>query len=84
MVQMGAKTTTITETNLVRQEIDLMKNTQKGDKKSYDDGLSPIPDSKQEIIWTNVILITILHILAVNALFTYMITAKYMTIVWGE
>lgn len=84
MVQMGAKTTTITETDVVRQEMDLMKNVQKSDKKPYDDGLSPIPESKQEIIWTNVILITILHLLAVNALFTYMITARYMTIVWGE
>lgn len=82
MVQMGAKTTTITEADLARQEMDLMKNFEKEEEKSQNEG--PLSISKQEIIWSNVILITFIHILAVKCLYSYTGTIKLLTIIWGE
>lgn len=84
MVQMGAKTTTITEAHMLQQEMDLLKNLQKEDKKSYNEEVSKLPDSKQQIIWKNVILITLLHVMAVSCFYSCALHTKYQTIIWGE
>lgn len=85
---MGAETTTVTEADMSRKEIDQMNDRVRkqearqqemdGEKES-----SRLPESKQEIIWFNVILITIFHILAIRGLF-YLPYAKYQSIIFGE
>lgn len=83
MVQMSTKTTTITkEADILRQETDFLRSVQKDEKKTHDQG--PLPVSKQEIIWSNVILITFLHVLAVMCIYSYMTTTKFQTIIWGK
>lgn len=84
MVQMGAKTTTITEAHMLQQETDLLKNLQKDDKKIYNEEVSTLTDSKQQIIWRNVILITFLHVWAVSCFYSCAMQTKYQTIIWGE
>lgn len=83
MVQMGAETTTVTEADMSRQEMDQMNDTVRkhetdGEKKS-----SQLPESKQEIIWSNVILITLLHVLAIRGLL-YLPYTKYQSIIFGK
>lgn len=86
MVQMGTKTTTITEAHILQQEIDLLKNVQKEDNTSYADEEVPLlsANNKQQIIWKNVILITILHVLAISCFYSCVLYSKFQTIVWGE
>lgn len=84
MVQTGAKTTTITEAHVARQEMDLMKNVQKVEEKTRGDEVGPVPDSKQEIIWSNVVIIVLIHVLAVKCTYSYIGTIKLLTIIWGE
>ncbi|XP_026808731.1 acyl-CoA Delta(11) desaturase-like [Rhopalosiphum maidis] len=84
MVQMGAKTTTITESDMLQQEMDLLKNVQKEQKTtSYDEEQSQSPVSKQEIIWTNVVFITLLHVASVYCFCNYFFTTKSQTYVWA-
>ncbi|XP_050437283.1 acyl-CoA Delta(11) desaturase-like [Adelges cooleyi] len=91
MVQMGAETATVTEVDML-QDMHLMKNAEKlheaqEDNDSENERTSkPAPlssDKQQEIIWSNVVLITLFHLLAVAALFTYLSSTKLPTIVWG-
>lgn len=88
MVQMGVKTTTIAEVDvLLKQETDLLNNDRPvtGKPSRGDAKPSPLlPASGQEIIWTNVVIITLLHVLAVKCCFTYIITLQLKTFVWSK
>lgn len=44
----------------------------------------PVESKRQEIIWVNVILITLFHILTVFVLVAYIKYIKFMSIVWGK
>ena len=39
---------------------------------------------KQKIIWFNVIMITVFHLLATYMFFAYLIKLKFLTVVWGK
>lgn len=52
--------------------------------KKTEDKNEKIHSNRQPIIWTNVILITLFHILAVYMFFSYLWYLKYLTIVWGK
>lgn len=86
MVQMSAKTTTIVEAEmLLKQEKDLLKNDQpvaEDTAKTYD--AKPLKPVRQEIIWINVVAITLLHIIAVKCFFSYMLHLQLKTILWSE
>lgn len=85
MVQMGAKTTTITESDMLQQETYLLKDDQKElETTNYDEEESKFPVSKQEIIWTNVVFITLLHVLSVYCFCNYFFSTKWQTYVWSE
>jgi len=86
MVQMGAKTTTITESDMLQQEMDLLKNVQKEKKStSYDgDQLQFDAVSEREIIWKNVVFIALLHVMAVYCFCIYFFTTKSLTYFWGK
>lgn len=87
MVQMGSKTTTIAEADILRQEVDLLHKPRQddGDEKARrDDHREEPPDTEQQIIWSNVVLIAALHALAVYALYEYTLSTKMLTILWGE
>lgn len=84
MVQMGTKTTTITEVDILQQEINLLKNIRKEEENTCTKQCSQPSTSKQEIIWTNVVFITFLHILAVVGFYSYISTTKMQTIIWGK
>ncbi|XP_022168651.1 acyl-CoA Delta(11) desaturase-like isoform X2 [Myzus persicae] len=85
MVQMGAKTTTITESDMLQQETYLLKNDQKEQKTTNYDGeqSAQFPVNKQEIIWMNVVFITLLHVLAVYCFCNYFFSTKWQTYVWS-
>lgn len=84
MVQMGAKTTTIIETEmLLKQEMKQWKTEEQVEEKKTCK-VEPIPNSRQEIIWTNVVLITILHVLAVKFFFSHLVYLQYKTLIWGK
>lgn len=82
MVQMGAMRTTITETEMLQQEMEPLKNVMEEEVTTLDKDSLPV--SKQEIIWKNVIMITLLHILAVISFITHVTCIKYQTIIWGK
>jgi hypothetical protein len=82
MVQMSVMTTTITEANMLQRETKPLRNVQEEETKTRDE--DPLPVSKQEIIWKNVIMITVLHILAVIGIITSINSIKYQTAIWGE
>lgn len=85
MVQMGVKTTTITKADmLIKQEMNLLKNDQHEEVKKTRNDEPQLSANRQEIIWTNVIFITLIHILAVTSFFCFMTTTQTKTIVWGE
>lgn len=96
MVQMGSKTTTIAEADVLRQEVDLLQRPRRDDydddddydkdaKARRDDRRAEPPDTEQQqIIWSNVVLITALHALVVYALYEYTLSTKIQTILWGE
>lgn len=44
----------------------------------------PVESKRQKIIWVNVILITLFHILTVYVLVAYIRYIKFMSIVWGK
>ncbi|XP_050532893.1 acyl-CoA Delta-9 desaturase-like [Daktulosphaira vitifoliae] len=84
MVLMRSETTTVTEVNLP-----LSKNAKKFDGIVEESNLeveqpskSPL-NSKQEIIWHNVVLITLVHVLSVVGMYHIRHTIKYPTILWG-
>lgn len=84
MVQMGAKTTTITEADVAAgQQRDVTKTGLKDNEKLSRNGNRREP-GQQQIIWRNVVLITLIHVLAVKSLYSYIGTTKYLTIIWGE
>ncbi|XP_003247697.1 acyl-CoA Delta(11) desaturase isoform X2 [Acyrthosiphon pisum] len=84
MVQMGAKTTTITECDMLQQETHLLKDGQNEQvTTNYDREESQFPVSKQEIIWTNVVFITLLHVLFVYCFCNYFFSTKWQTYVWS-
>lgn len=88
MVLMRSETTTVTEVNLP-----LSKNAKKIDgvvEESNSDveqqpSTKPLrSDGKQEIIWHNVFLITLVHVLALVGIYHIRNTVKYQTVIWGE
>lgn len=91
---MGSKTTTIAEADvLLREELDLLQKSrphafekkEEGARGGDEEGpAAALQDSGQEIIWTNVVLITALHVLAVYILYAYTFSTKIQTIAWGE
>lgn len=85
MVQMGVKTTTITKADmLLKKDTDLLKNDQHEEVKKTRNDEPRLSVNSQEIIWTNVIFITLIHIMAVTSFFFFMTTTQTKTIVWGE
>jgi len=87
MVQTVAKTTTITESDMLQQqETCLLENDQKERKTTNYDGeqSAQLPVSKQEIIWMNVVFITLLHVLSVYCFYNYFFTTKWQTYLWCE
>lgn len=86
MAQMGVKTTTIAEVDvMLKQETDSLINDRSATgKSSRGDAKPPPPARGQDIIWTNVVIITLLHVLAVKFFFAYILHLQLKTLVWGE
>lgn len=82
MVQMNAMGTKITEAYNLQPEIDLMTDALEERTKTHNE--DPLPGSKQEILWNNVVRLILLHVLAVISVITCPTTMKYQTIIWGE
>lgn len=84
MVQMGAETTTITESDMLQQEMEPVKNVENEEQKTSYDGEQPqFPVNKQEIIWINVVSITLFHALAVYCFWNYFMITKFQTYLWS-
>lgn len=75
MVQMSVTRTTVTE-------VDPPKNVPEDEKKTREE--DPLPAAQQDIIWKNVIMITLIHVLAVITFITHLPSIKYQTCIWGE
>lgn len=88
MAQMGVKTTTIAEADvMLERETDPLINDRPATGKSSRGEAKPsppLPAGGQDIIWTNVVIITVLHVLAVKVFFSYIFSLQFKTLVWGE
>lgn len=89
-MQTGTNTTTITQTVGFEssRKSNRLQEIREGEKKTYDGSRGESFSRQvtgQEIIWTHVIAIVLLHVFAVNSFMSYMITTtKFQTTIWGE
>ncbi|XP_025414646.1 acyl-CoA Delta(11) desaturase-like [Sipha flava] len=86
-MQTSTNTTTITQADELHRKTNLLQEVRKEDKRTDDGGLGELfrwQVTGQEIIWTHVIVIVLLHVFAVNSFMSYMITTtKFQTTIWG-